>query len=223
MPSNSLNVPPEKPKLYHIVHIGNLESIVSSGFLYSDASRIEMRLNNVNIGMSTIKERRLHRCRVNCYPDTTVGQYFPFYFCPRSVMLFIIHTRNHPELSYRGGQEPIVHLQMDMQEVIEWADASGTRWAFSDRNASDKLASFYNDTQDLDQINWAAVASRDFSRQSGMKEPKQAEFLVYDRILWSLVEKIGVINAGYKRRVTEIVQRSEQRPEISIERSWYYY
>jgi hypothetical protein len=43
-------------------------------------------------------------------------------------MLFVIHRANHPELAYRGGQEPIVHLEADLYEVIRWADADGRRW-----------------------------------------------------------------------------------------------
>ncbi len=47
---------------------------------------------------------------VKCHPGTKVGEYVPFYFCPRSVMLYILYMGNHPELGYRGGQAPIVHL-----------------------------------------------------------------------------------------------------------------
>ena len=64
-------------------------------------------------------------------PGTTVGQYVPFYFCPRSIMLYLLHMGNHPELTYRGGQGPIVHLQATIQPSCEWADAEGLRWAFT--------------------------------------------------------------------------------------------
>jgi hypothetical protein len=60
--------------------------------------------------MSAIKRRRVEELEVSCHPGTKVGDYVPFYFCPRSVMLYVIHRANHPDLSYRGGQEPIVHL-----------------------------------------------------------------------------------------------------------------
>lgn len=58
--------------------------------------------------MSSIKQRRL-TLSLNSDPDLHVGDCVPFYFCPRSVMLFLIHRRNQ-ELAYQGGQEPIVHL-----------------------------------------------------------------------------------------------------------------
>jgi len=50
---------------------------------------------------------------VKCHPGTKVGQYVPFYFCPRSIMLYILHRGNHPDLDYREGQGPILHLQAD--------------------------------------------------------------------------------------------------------------
>jgi hypothetical protein len=58
--------------------------------------------------MSTIKERRL-RLAIECRPGLRVGDCVPFYFCPRSVMLFLLDRGNHPDLTYRGGQGPILH------------------------------------------------------------------------------------------------------------------
>jgi hypothetical protein len=45
----------------------------------------------------------------------------PFYFCPRSLMLFVIYRQNHPDLAYRDGQEPIVHQEADLHEVVNRA------------------------------------------------------------------------------------------------------
>ncbi len=212
--------PPSKPKLYYITHIDNLQSIFSSGYLYSDARRIEMRLVSENIGMSSLKERRLHH-QVACYPDTTVGQYVPFYFCPRSVMLFVIHKADHLELAYRGGQEPIVHLQVDLHTAVEWANKTEFRWAFCDAHAIAKIATFYNDLEHLDRIDWGAVAAI-WWNQPEIQERKQAEFLIYECVPWNLVEKIGVSNTRRKNEVAKILRDSDHIPEIRIEPSWYY-
>ena len=59
--------------------------------------------STANIGMSAIKERRLG-LPVVCHPGDHVGGDVPFYFCPRSIMLFLINRANHPDLVYRGGQ-----------------------------------------------------------------------------------------------------------------------
>lgn len=126
---------PAQPKIYHITHVNNLASIVNDRKLLPDAAMLVRDSPNVTIGMSAIKRRRVREINVLCHPGTKVGDYVPFYFCPRSVMLFLIHKANDPDLSYRGGQDPIVHLEADLHEVVEWAKSKDRRWAFSLSNA----------------------------------------------------------------------------------------
>ena len=122
---------PSKPKIYHIMHLNNLSKIIYAGGLWSDAKRIELSLECDVVGMSHIKQRRLHEIKVNCHPGTFVGEFVPFYFWPRSVMLYILHMGNHHDIEYKEGQGPIVHLEADLHKVINWANQQGVRWAFS--------------------------------------------------------------------------------------------
>jgi hypothetical protein len=91
---------PDRPKIYHITHVDNLPSIATRMGLVSDAQRIASGLSCSLVGMSTIKQRRLNEIEVTCHPGTTVGQYVPFYFCPRSIMLYLLRMGNHPEVTY---------------------------------------------------------------------------------------------------------------------------
>lgn len=50
-------------------------------------------------------------------------------------MLYLLHMGNHPNLTYRGGQQPIIHLESDLGKAVEWAEASARRWAFTLSNA----------------------------------------------------------------------------------------
>jgi hypothetical protein len=74
---------PENPKIYHLTHIENLQGIFSSGFVLSDAERIRQSPAHTNVGISEIKRRRLQEIEVQCHGETKVGEYVPFYFCPR--------------------------------------------------------------------------------------------------------------------------------------------
>jgi ssDNA thymidine ADP-ribosyltransferase, DarT len=186
------SVPPS-PKIYHITHIDNLPSIAASMGIVSDANRIASGLSCSLLGMSTIKQRRLDEIDVSCHSGTTVGQYVPFYFCPRSIMLYILHMGNHPDVTYKGGQQPIIHLQADFNTVVHWANSNTVRWAFSNGNAGARLTTFHNHPSKLGEIDWGAVASTDF-RDAKVKEGKQAEFLLFDVFPWTLIEKIGTIN-----------------------------
>ena len=101
-----MTLPPARPKIYHITHVENLSRIVADGALLCDADIIARGGPAAAIGMSRIKKRRVESLEVDCHPGTKVGDYVPFYFCPRSIMLFVIHCANHPELVFRGGQGP---------------------------------------------------------------------------------------------------------------------
>src|SRR5690554_5261580 len=135
---------PTDLKIYHITHNDNLSSIVQSGYIYSDAWMFRNSLTVHNIGMSEIKLRRLHQIEVSPYPGTKVGEYVPFYWCPRSVMLYIIYRGNNSDLAYQGGQNPILHLQSDLNKVLTYATQNKIKWAFSPTNAGAYYTRFFN-------------------------------------------------------------------------------
>ena len=210
---------PAHPKIYHIVHVDNLASIVADGCLWSDAVMVQRQGGTV-IGMGSIKQRRLG-LPVSSHNGLRVGDCVPFYFCSRSIMLYVIHCANHPELTYRGGQQPIVHLEADLHRVVQWAVANGRRWAFSLSNAGAFYTQFRAELAQLGEINWDAVAATDF-RPADVKEAKQAEFLVQDSFPWHLVERIGVHYQAIVPRVASAMQGAANSPVIEINRDWYY-
>jgi hypothetical protein len=212
---------PTNPKIYHITHIDNLANIATSTGLVSDARRIADQLDCSLVGMSTIKQRRLNDIKVACHPDTMVGQYVPFYFCPRSVMLYILHKANNPELTYRDGQQPIVHLEADFHKAVRWAHEHGVRWAFSNGNAGAYITAFFHDPTDLAQLDWPAIQATDF-RDAKVKEGKQAEFLMFDAFPWLLIDKIGIMNASMKTQVKAALANVEHQPATSVESNWYF-
>lgn len=211
---------PAKPKIYHITHGKHLRSIIAEGYLYSDAHMIGRGGPLVPIGMSKIKERRLE-LPVRCHEGTCVGDYVPFYFCSRSVMLYVIHCRDSEELAYKGGQKPVVHLEADLMQAIAWADKDKRRWAFSLSNAGARYAEFRSNPKQLGEIGWDAVAATKWSAPE-IKEPKQAEFLVFDRFPWKLVTRIGVINESIKAKVEAVLADAEHKPAVEVQSAWYY-
>lgn len=72
-----MSLSPAHPKVYHITHVSNLRPIVADGVLRSDAAIDANGGPAQLIGMSTIKNRRLHDIRVTTHPDTKVGDYVP--------------------------------------------------------------------------------------------------------------------------------------------------
>jgi hypothetical protein len=115
----------------------------------------------------------------------------------------------------------MIHLVSDLHDTVKWADKVGCQWAFTDRNAGSSYSSFFKNLRQLDEINWDAVQENDF-RSPIIKEGKQAEFLIHEHFPWKLVEQIGVIDQSTKQRVEDIIRSASYRPEVSVERSWYF-
>lgn len=216
----SVSVPPA-PSIYHITHVSNLAQIIEDGALLSDAVMVARGGPATTIGMGTIKLRRLTELRVKCHPEDFVGECVPFFFCPRSIMLYLIYMGNHPELTYRGGQGPIVHLEADLRASVAWADASGSRWAFTLSNAGAAYTEFRNDLAQLGEVDWAAVANNDFRSQE-VKEGKQAEFLIHERFPWELVRGVGVRSESVRQQVLAAIDKADHRPPVVVRTDWYF-
>ena len=212
---------PANPKIYHITHVDNLQGIITDGGLFSEAKMLEQGRPIQSIGLPHIKRRRLEEIEVTCHPGTMVGEYVPFYFCPRSVMLYLIYRGNHPELIYRGGQDPIIHLEADLYRVVRWADDNRILWAFSLSNAGAYYVEFRADLRNLHELDWNAIAARDF-RDPDVKERKQAEFLVYGFFPFELVERIGVYTMAIQARVLRTLASANYKPPVVICRDWYF-
>lgn len=210
---------PPHPKIYHIVHVDRLASILQSGFLLCDASLRGSTTRGTGIGMGKIKRRRLEDLTLTSHPALRVGGCVPFYFCARSIMLYLLHKANHPELSYRGGQDPIVHLEADLFETVAWADSHGYRWAFTLSNAGTYYFEDRADLDRLDELDWKAIQATDWREH---KEGKQAEFLIEERFPWRLVSSIGVRSRQTLVRARRALAEAEHLPSLGIRSEWYY-
>ncbi len=210
---------PANPKIYHIVHVDRLPSIVAEGRLWSDAEIGNRSLGGTTIGMSAIKQRRLNELYLEKYSDLHVGECVPFYFCPRSIMLYLIHTGNQDGLSYRGGQGDIVHLEADLRQSVAWAETQRKRWAFTLSNAGACYFESRYDLAHLSDIDWVAVNATNWS---GCKEGKQAEFLVEQQFPWELVRRIGVHSQTVHRQVLELLSATRPNLIVELKPEWYY-
>lgn len=208
---------PANPKIYHIVHVDKLASIAADGCLWSDVQLENMNAPGTVIGMSHIKERRKAKL-LPSHPDLRVGECVPFYFCPRSVMLYMMSVRSE-QLAYKGGQGPIVHLIADLQATVAWANANAKRWAFTLSNAGSRYFEDRADLAHLGDINWDAVEARSWS---GQREAKQAEFLIEEHFPWHLVEEIGVYNQATGQQAAQAIARAAHRPHVQSRPKWYY-
>jgi ssDNA thymidine ADP-ribosyltransferase, DarT len=211
--------PPAHPKIYHIVRVDRLPSIVADGCLWCDAEVVRRAPPGTTIGMNKIKERRLTELTLSSHPQLHVGDCVPFYFCPRSVMLYLMYQGNHPDLVYRGGQDPIIHLEADLHAVVDWARRHKRRWAFTLSNAGSYYFEDRADLSQLDEIDWDCVQARQWKN---CKERKQAEFLLEHSFPFKLVERIGVHSKAQYQQVVNTLPNRGHQPNVEICPDWYY-
>lgn len=209
---------PSNPKIYHIVHVDRLPSIIESDGLLCDAEMTQHSSNGTTIGMEHIKKRRLRRS-LKRHPDLCVGDCVPFYFCPRSVMLYVIYRAEDPKLSYRGGQDSIVHLEADLLQAVAWAEKNDLRWAFTLSNAGSLFFRDRSNLNHLNDIDWDAVQATNWKEK---KQGKQAEFLIEQRFPWKLVSRIGVLSRQIQTQAILAQHAAMHRPLIKIKPEWYY-
>ena len=221
--------PPTAPKIFHIVHVDRLPAIVADGSLWCDAEMARRNEANADIGttigMNSIKQRRLTERMLNSHPRLYVGQCVPFYFCARSIMLYVIHCANHDELPYRGGQGPILHLEADLYETVHWAKRNQRRWAFTLSNAAASYSEDRSDLAQLGEIDWDAVQTNRWSGRGispAVKEGKQAEFLVEQSFPWERVSRIGVMSQQTYGLVRTALRKTNHQPHLAIMPGWYY-
>jgi len=128
-------------------------------------------------------------------------------------MLYLNHQGNHPGLDYRGGEEPVIHLEADLHTVVNWAQQQGRRWAFTLSNAGSYFFEDRSDLAQLTEVNWSAVQARDWRK---CKEGKQAEVLVEQSYPWLLIGHIGVQSRCVYQQVVNALPTNGYRPAVSI-------
>ena len=226
---------PKRPKIYHIAHVDRLLSIIVYGGIWCDDAVQQRKLPGTDIGLKNIKSRRRKLYLLGSHPNLRVSSCVPFYFAPRSVMLYTIH-KGGADQNYKDGQDPIVHIEADLYATIEWAKKYSRRWAFSSSNAGAYDFKDKRDPADLDIINWEAVRrNSQWGADAEIKKGKQAEFLLEDKFPWYLVERVGVNSVETRDKVLAVyaevanavrerqpLRGHRHKPPVGVMRGWYY-
>lgn len=110
------------------------------------------RINYLDIAYERIQDRRA-RTRVPCGAGGVLQDYVPFYFAPRSPMLYAIHKGNVE--GYAQGQNPVIHLVSEAEAI----EASGLAFAFTDGHAVMAYADFYDDLDVVEEVQQLGISS----------------------------------------------------------------
>jgi len=208
------------PAAYHIMHEGNLAELLSRGFLYCDSYVRQQNISHIAIGYKHTKRDRLETT-IPIASDINTGDCVPFYFCPRSAMLYVIYRNDSEDLASHYGEDPVVHLRFNVRKVWDWALSQNLRVFITNGNAASPHTEVFNDLSALKILNWDAISTKYWQDVS---TEKAAELLVENRVPFGLVEEIGVKNNSHQAFVNGILSKCPQYSAVSVNvhPDWYY-
>ncbi|MHB8296426.1 MAG: type II toxin-antitoxin system toxin DNA ADP-ribosyl transferase DarT [Acidimicrobiales bacterium] len=204
--------------LYHFTHVDHLASIAEHGLLSDDlASR--RGLLTTEIGQPSIKSRRSER-PVPCGAGGSVADYVPFYFAPRSPMLYAIQGGRVAE--YQDGQDPLVYLVSSVERLV----ALGVAPVFTDRNGALALARFTNDLRELDDlIDWPLMTATMWANTSDepdRRERRMAECLVHGQVPWVAFNEIGTMTQHRQEQAEAALEGVGHKVPVLSHPEWYF-
>lgn len=202
----------------HFTHLDNLACIAVDGLRCDNAAQAGLCVTEV--GEPSIKSRRRQR-RVRVEPGGVVADYVPFYFAPRSPMLYLIHAGGVP--SFTGDSHDIVYLMSTVEEL----QAAGLSLVFTDRNAVLELARHSAQVSDLDTlVDWELMGARywaDTDDDPDRKERRMAECLVHRVVPWSAVTSIAVFDQARRARASRVLDKvAAESPPIDVRPGFYF-
>lgn len=214
-------VPPGPTTIYRLIHVENLPTLLTRGALHATNCTPNDGLPYRTIHNVSVQATR-HDRPVPCGPGGTCHDYVPFYFGPLSPMLLNLKTGR--VAGYNEGQAPLIYLTTTIQRVRE----AGYRFVFSNGHGLAKYTDWYDDLAQLDRVDWDLVTARYWLNQPNdldRQVRKQAEFLVWKTLEWSLIDGIGVLNRRVEVDVNAVLTQHPARthPIVEIRSQWYYH
>ncbi|CUB02933.1 type II toxin-antitoxin system toxin DNA ADP-ribosyl transferase DarT [Marinomonas fungiae] len=209
----SLN--PQKGLIWRIVHVSNIPWILDNG-LYSANSTVQSP-NYQAIGNPELIQKRTQRA-VPIEPYGTLSDYVPFYFTPFSPMMYNIFTGIG--VAKRRNEE-IVILVSSIPKLLE----NNIPFVFTDRHAYTQLAEFFNQYNDLVNLDWNILQNRDFQRDANDPEKierYQAEALVYQHLPVQSLLGIVCYTEDIKLQLEQAIQVRSLALEVHKMTQWYF-
>jgi hypothetical protein len=200
--------------LYRITHIENLAGLLARG---CDCSPNVAKAENITkraISHKDIMDKREHAA-VRVPPGGVVADYVPFYFGPKSPMLYAI---KQGKVEGYQGQKELIYLVTTAEAVV----AQNLPFMFTDGHGIISYVNHYNQLADLPKLFWNVINAKYWSDFVDGRCKRQAEFMVKEQFPLNLVQEIGVMDEGMRQQVENLVAASAFRPLIKVRREWYF-
>lgn len=209
---------PVPTPIVHFTHIDHLATVVEHGLL-SDSAASAAGLLGMEVGNREIKDRRRRR-QVPVPPGGVVADYAPFYFAPRSPMIFAISRGAVPE--YQDGTEALLYLVTTVERLHE----AGLVPVFTDRNAVLDITQFATNLATLDGlVDWTLMQATywyNTPEEPDRRERRMAECLVHQLVPWQAFGSIVTKNEERKAQVESILAGFDATIRVEAQPNWYF-
>ncbi len=153
-------------------------------------------------------------------PGGVVADYVPFYFAPRSPMMFAIDRGNVPE--YVGGIDPLVYLVSTVERLQE----AGCTTVTTDRNAVLGIATFREGLDGLDaSVDWQLMEATWWNNtidESDRRERRMAECLVRQVVPWEAFTEVRVRSDARRLEVEDLLGPGITPGPVLVTPDWYF-
>ena len=208
-------------EVFHFTHIDHLATVIRENLL-CDATVQKSNLLSNEVGNTAIKERRRRRS-IKVDPGGVVADYVPFYFAPRSPMMYAIAGGTVP--TFQEGTKQLVYLITSLERLHQL----GHQIVLTDRNAALNYAEHQvfdpEDLVDDGFIDWPLMDEkywRDTPEDPTRRERRMAEALVYQQVNWRAIDRIVVQNRTIGDRVIAILAEYGVRSQVNVTPAWYF-
>ena len=198
---------------FRMVHIDNIDHIVKYGFVHKDSPYASP--NYVPIGDVTVIGSRVERQ----YAGVSLSDCIPFYFGPRSPMLYVIQHGFNGVKQYNA--QDIVYCAIALKDIV----VSDIDCFFSDGHALNRMTKFYPKSE-LGRINDIVRYEDVYTKYwqgngpfDDTKRKKEAELLVKDEIPPEYIRGFVVYNTYAKK---QLIDKGVSEDKIVEKKEFYY-
>lgn len=221
---------PRPTRLFHITALANLQGICQTGALVSKNVGQLVGIGYQNIAHAGAQGARAVKPVPNP-PGGLIHDFVPFYFAPRSPMLYAINGGRVAGCPWR--QQDIVYFET----TVELAVLHGRDFVFYDRNATLAFSEGFTDLQMLDTVvAWDLLTEAPCldgfcqywqnkptnPRYVDRMERRQAEFLVRDSVGLHQFTRLGVIDQQRQQQVQAVLAQHNVPLRVDVMPSWYF-
>jgi hypothetical protein len=216
-------------RLFHITAIANLPNIFANGTLLSKNCVAANRIAYANIAHQGAQGARSAKAVPNP-PGGNIHDYVPFYFAPRSPMLYAINAGRVLGCDLR--QADIVHLET----TVDLALTHKNPYVIYDRNATKPYSTPYTSLDGLNSVAWDLITETPsldgyckyfHDVPSNVKyvdrmEKRMAEFLVKNHVPLAAITRIGVLSNAQQEVVRQMVSTCGLAIPVAAIPTWYF-